>query len=72
MEVSDSIDSVKEKDTELDMAHRGDFVEELAMRSSHPNHKKYGKMKVVYESERILITLGPDCKCSLRQISAFS
>jgi hypothetical protein len=64
MKANDSVDLVNSREpasaNEID--NRGDFMEELAMRSAAYDHKKYGNMLVVYESDRILITLGPDCK----------
>ena len=66
----DSVDLTKEKETESDINRRGDFTEELAMRSADLNHRRYGKMKVVYESDRVLITLGPDCTFLMNKIYA--
>ena len=40
------------------------------MRSADLNHRRYGKMKVVYESDRVLITLGPDCTFLMNKIYA--
>jgi hypothetical protein len=50
--------SSKESDKSLG---RVDFMDELTLRESHNDHKKYGNMKVLLETENVLITLGPDC-----------
>jgi hypothetical protein len=54
---------LKERDssTEIQRERKLDFVEELALRSADDSHKRYGNMKVLLETDRILITLGPDC-----------
>ena len=63
MKANDSVDLVNSREVaSANEIERGDFMEELALRSAAYDHKKYGNMLVVYESDRILITLGPDCK----------
>lgn len=51
---------MKEQETELTPQHS--FTEELSLRSTERFRKKYGNMKVLLETDRILITLGSDCK----------
>lgn len=53
-----TIASSKESDKSLGNM---DFMDDLAARSAPNDHKKYGNMKVVLETDNILITLGPDC-----------
>lgn len=61
--------SSKESDKTLG---KGDFISDLALRTAPDNHKKYGNMKVVLETESILITLGPDCTYRITKIPASS
>ena len=49
MNDSDSIDFAKEaKESDLDLGQKHEFVQEIAMRSTQSNRKKYGNMLVVY------------------------
>ena len=53
---------LKKEDSYSDIGPKTDFIEEIAMREIDNDHPKYGNMPVLLETDRILITLGPDCK----------
>lgn len=67
MNANDSLELTanRAKDSDGDLDRKTDFVEELSLQSNHSGHKPYGNMLVLLETDRILITLGPDCKSFL-------
>lgn len=64
MSVNDSLEltSNQAKESGSELGRKTGFAEELALQSAHNGHKPYGNMVILLETERILVTLGPDCK----------
>lgn len=69
---NDSKDLTEERVTNIEMIRDADLIEELGLKSAPNDHPRYGNMLVLLETDRILITLGPDCTSPTTQISASS
>lgn len=58
-------ENTKEQESEAQVTFKNSYVQDHPNPIDSPIHKKYGNMLVVMETDRILVTLGPDCNSLL-------